>query len=56
MGRAWRKPLPTDPTSPHWYDDQAFAGLVYSYIDKDRDNGGDTPLGGFIRGFTGVTS
>ena len=56
VGRAWRKPLPTDTTSPHWYDDPAFAGLVYSHINKNRVNGGDTPLGGFIRGFTGLTA
>jgi hypothetical protein len=56
VGSDWHKPLPTDTTSPHWYDTTAFAGLVYSHINKSRHGGPDIPIGQFLRSFTGLTS
>jgi hypothetical protein len=48
----FRKPLPTDPTSPHWYDDAAFARLIGGLAAR----GDDRPLGEFIREFRGLSS
>lgn len=53
---AWRKPLPTDPTSAHWYDGPALARLVFAHIGKTRKGGRDVPLGEFVRSFTGLSS
>lgn len=48
----FRKPLPTDPTSAHWYDAAAFTRLVGSLAAL----GDDRPLGGFIREFAGLSA
>jgi len=51
------KYVPSDPTSPHWYDDEAFKRLVYSHIGHHRHEGGDDlPLRAFIRQFKGLTA
>ncbi|HEV8276268.1 MAG TPA: ATP-binding protein, partial [Streptosporangiaceae bacterium] len=47
----FRKPLPTDPTSPHWYDAAAFTRLIGSLAAL----GDDRPVGGFIREFRGLS-
>jgi len=52
----WRKPLPTDPTSPHWYDGPALARLVFAHVGKIRKGGRDLPLGEFVRSFAGLAS
>jgi DNA topoisomerase VI subunit B len=52
----WRKPLPTDPTSAHWYDPPALARLVFAHIGSARNGGKDLPLGEFVRGFAGLSS
>jgi len=51
----WSKPLPTDPTSPRWYDRDSFTKLVFAHIGKARNGGPDKPLGGFLREFAGLT-
>jgi DNA topoisomerase VI subunit B len=51
VGEDWSKPLPTDPTSAHWYDLRSFERLVFSYIRKR-----DLPVGEFVRTFAGLTS
>jgi histidine kinase/DNA gyrase B/HSP90-like ATPase/DNA topoisomerase 6 subunit A-like protein len=48
----FRKPLPTDPTSAHWYDTAAFTRLIGSLAAR----GDDRPLGGFIREFAGLSA
>jgi hypothetical protein len=48
----WRKPLPTDPTSAHWYDPDAFARLAGSLAAADDNR----PIGEFIREFKGLSS
>jgi hypothetical protein len=52
----WRKPLPTDPTSAHWYDQPALAKLVFAHIGTARRGGKDLPLGPFVRSFAGLSS
>lgn len=52
----WHKRLPTDPTSPHWYDGAALARLVFAHIGQSRHGGRDLPLGEFVRSFAGLTS
>jgi hypothetical protein len=47
---------PTDPTSPHWYDETALTRLVFAHIGAARRGGRDLPLGEFIRSFAGLTS
>jgi len=52
----WRKPLPTDLTSPHWYDETALKRLVFAHIGVIRKGGDDLPVGEFIRSFAGLSS
>lgn len=52
----WRKPLPADPTSAHWYDTAALTRLVFAHIGNARNGGRDLPLGEFIRSFAGLSS
>jgi DNA topoisomerase VI subunit B len=53
---AWRKPLPTDRTSPHWYDETALKRLVFAHIGGSRNGHRDLPLGEFVRSFNGLSS
>jgi len=51
------KYLPADPTSPHWYDAEAFSRLVYSHIGHHRHEGGDDlRLRDFVRQFKGLSA
>ena len=52
------KPMPTDPTSPHWYDDNALARLVTAHNNAyQRGEGEDLPLTrGFLLTFDGLKS
>jgi hypothetical protein len=52
----WRKFLPTDLTSPHWYGPAALRRLVFSHIAHVRRGGRDLPLGEFVRQFRGLSS
>ena len=53
----WRKYVPTDLTSPHWYGEGAMKKLVFSHIAHAEHNGGrDLPIGEFIRQFRGLSS
>lgn len=57
VGDGWRKPLPSDPTSPHWYDLAALERLVFAHINKAKRPGGrDVPIGEFVRSFLGLSS
>jgi DNA topoisomerase VI subunit B len=53
--KAWSKWTPSAPSSPHWYDQSAFAALVASYIRETSRSGVDKPLGGFITEFDGLS-
>ena len=51
------KYLPSDPTSPHWYDEDAFGRLVYSHIGHHRhEHGDDLRLREFVRQFKGLSA
>jgi Histidine kinase-, DNA gyrase B-, and HSP90-like ATPase len=51
------KYLPTDPTSPHWYDVESFGRLVYSHMGHHRHEGGDDlRLRDFVRQFKGLSA
>lgn len=52
----WSKPVPSDPTSIHWYDEPALTKLVFAHIAAARNGGRDIPLGEFVRTFDGLTS
>jgi hypothetical protein len=52
----WRKFLPTDLTSPHWYDTTALKRLVFAHIAHTRRGGRDLPFGEFVRQFRGLSS
>jgi hypothetical protein len=54
----WRKPGPRDPTSPHWYDEAAFARLVTAH-DNAYQQGEREDLSltrGFLQTFDGLKS
>lgn len=51
----WRKHLPTDGTSPHWYDLDAFKRLVFAHIGDARRGGKDANLRDFVREFRGLS-
>jgi hypothetical protein len=56
VSASWRKPVPTDPLVPGWYDHAAFTRLVFSHIGAARNGGRDLPVGEFIRSFAGLSS
>jgi Histidine kinase-, DNA gyrase B-, and HSP90-like ATPase len=55
-GDDWPKPLPTNPTSPWWYDRQALAKLVFAHVGAARQGGRDLPLREFVRTFKGLSA
>jgi hypothetical protein len=53
---AWRKWLPTDPTSPWWYDEGTLRRLIFLHIAAARRGAGpDLTLRDFVRQFKGLT-
>ena len=54
-GQGWSKWTPGQPSSPHWYDGAAFAGLVGAYVRHIGRSGVDVPLGRFITEFDGLS-
>jgi hypothetical protein len=52
----WRKFLPTDLTSPWWYDESALAKLVFGHITAAEKGGRDLTLRDFARQFSGLSS
>jgi DNA topoisomerase VI subunit B len=53
---AFKKYMPSQPTSPHWYSAESLKVLVFSHIGHARRGGRDLPLGEFVRQFQGLTS
>lgn len=51
----WSKWTPSQPSSPWWYNPEAFSALVYSHIRETARTGVDMPLGKFISEFDGLT-
>jgi hypothetical protein len=52
----FKKYVPSQPTSPHWYSAKSLNVLVSSHTSHARKGGRDLPLGEFIRQFQGLTS
>ncbi|WP_051970096.1 ATP-binding protein [Kitasatospora azatica] len=53
--KKWRKPLPTDPTSAHHYDEAAMTKLVFAHIREHRAGGTDLTVRAFANTFAGLT-
>ena len=51
----FKKYVPSEPTSPHWYSPASLQTLVFSYIANARNGGRDRPLGEFVREFQGLS-
>lgn len=51
----FKKYVPSEPTSPHWYSPASLQTLVFSYIANARNGGRDLPLGEFVREFQGLS-
>jgi Histidine kinase-, DNA gyrase B-, and HSP90-like ATPase len=51
----WRKFLPTDLTSPWWYDLDALKFLIFAHINTANQGGRDLPLREFVRQFRGLS-
>ncbi|PLS79750.1 MAG: ATP-binding protein [Chloroflexi bacterium] len=52
----WRKYLPSDATSAHWYDEAALVKLVFHEVAHARRGGVDKLLRDFVREFKGLSS
>ena len=52
----FKKYVPSEPTSPHWYSPESLKVLVFSHIAHASKGGRDLPLGEFVRQFAGLTS
>src|SRR5262249_47733996 len=54
-GGRWRKFLPTDLTSPWWYDAAALGKLVFLHAGRPGRGGPAPPLRAFVRQFRGLS-
>jgi len=52
----WRKWLPTDPTSAHWYNQERLETLIGCYIAGERDGGRVRSVREFVSEFRGLSS
>ena len=52
----FKKYVPSQPTSSHWYSSESLKVLVFSHIGHAEKGGRDLPLGEFVRQFAGLTS
>ena len=52
----WRKWLPSDPTSAHFYDSARFVRLLAAYVAHDADRGRERTVREFVAEFDGLTS
>jgi DNA topoisomerase VI subunit B len=53
---SWKKWLPSDPTSPHWYRLDNIERLISACISRDASQGTNRTVREFISGFRGLTS
>jgi DNA topoisomerase VI subunit B len=54
--RSWRKWLPSDPTSSHWYSPERFERLICGYLSHDTDNGRQRLVREVVAEFDGLTA
>ena len=52
----WRKWLPSDPTSAHWYNVERFENLIASYVAAESDGGRARTVREFVSEFRGLSS
>jgi DNA topoisomerase VI subunit B len=52
---AWKKWLPRDKTSPHWYTVENLERLVSAYLAHDADKGHDRMIREFVAEFAGLS-
>ena len=52
----WRKWLPSDPTSAHWYNIERFETLLASYVAAERDGDRARTVREFVSEFRGLSS
>jgi len=52
----WKKWLPGNPTSPHWYDRERFGRLLAAYIAHDSARGTDRTVREFVAEFDGLAA
>jgi len=50
----WSKWLPSNPTSPHWYEEQHLSHLIACYIAYDRFHKRDRTVRAFVSEFRGL--
>ena len=53
---SWRKWLPSDPTSAHWYNLERFENLVASYVAAESEGGRARTVREFVSEFRGLSS
>ncbi len=53
---SWRKWLPSDPTSAHWYNVERFKDLIASYVAAESDGGTARTVREFVSEFRGLSS
>lgn len=51
----WKKWLPSDPTSAHWYNPERLENLIASYIATERDGGRARTVREFVSEFRGLS-
>jgi len=51
----WKKWMPSDPTSSHWYEGRHLERLIAAYVTHDRDAGQDRLISDFVSEFDGLT-
>jgi hypothetical protein len=51
----WRKWLPSEPTSAHWYDAERLTRYMAAHVARDQDQGRDRTVRDFIREFRGIS-
>jgi DNA topoisomerase VI subunit B len=53
---AWKKWLPSYPTSSHWYTNESFGRLLCAQIAHDADSGRERTVREFVSQFDGLTA
>lgn len=50
----WKKWIPSNPTSPHWYTSEQLRDLIAAYLNADRQNGNPRTVREFVCEFRGL--
>src|SRR5262249_40943595 len=52
---AWKKWLPSSPTSPHWYSAERLGGLIAAYLAQERNGAPPKTVRAFVAEVDGLT-